>query len=205
MLCGLSHKPENQPMIWHNRRYTREIPPTETHPAGQQIAPQPNCEEDVSTGATSPPKSQKPPRKNSNLLITAAIVATLIALFVFGTQIYTDILWFDQLGFISVFITQNIYKIATFSVATITTALAVWSSLFFAYKKGEDPQPTNQRTARPRPARCRPSDRRPSLAPIGGRCRGQGRCRPARWCRRARRVRRSKRGCAAAPSRYRPE
>lgn len=105
----------------------------------------------MSTGATSPPKSQKPPRKNSNLLITAAIVATLIALFVFGTQIYTDILWFDQLGFISVFITQNIYKIATFSVATITTALAVWSSLFFAYKKGEDPQPTNQPTARPRP------------------------------------------------------
>ena len=38
---------------------------------------------------------------------TLVIVAALIAAFVFATQVYTDWLWFSQLGFGGVFMTET--------------------------------------------------------------------------------------------------
>lgn len=103
----------------------------------------------MSTGAASPPQSRRPQRKNSTLITTLVIVGVLIALFVFGTQIYTDVLWYDQLGFLNVFVKENLYKLALFAFAGLITAAVVWASLYFAYKKGQAPQAPNRRPHRP--------------------------------------------------------
>ncbi|WP_237218818.1 UPF0182 family protein, partial [Rothia nasimurium] len=92
--------------------------------------------------ASTPPRST-PPRspRNTPLGITAAIIAVLVVVFVFVTQVYTDILWYDQLGYLKVFITQNLTKGAVFLAAGLLTGLAVWASIFYAYKHGTPPTP----------------------------------------------------------------
>ena len=75
----------------------------------------------MSTGAASPPQSRRPQRKNSTLITTLVIVGVLIALFVFGTQIYTDVLWYDQLGFLNVFVKENFYKPVSYTHLTLPT------------------------------------------------------------------------------------
>ena len=56
-------------------------------------------------------------RRNGALLPTVIIVVALIAAFVAFTQVYTEILWFDQLGYLNVFATQNIARAGLFLVA----------------------------------------------------------------------------------------
>ncbi|WP_423816680.1 UPF0182 family protein [Rothia nasimurium] len=100
---------------------------------------------------STPPRST-PPRspRNTPLGITAAIIAVLVVVFVFVTQVYTDILWYDQLGYLKVFITQNLTKGAVFLAAGLLTGLAVWASIFYAYKHGTPPTPGPRRPAPPR-------------------------------------------------------
>ena len=38
------------------------------------------------------------------------VVLVLVAAFVGLTQLYTDVLWYDQLGYLSVFVTENVTK-----------------------------------------------------------------------------------------------
>lgn len=100
----------------------------------------------MSTGPTTPPKAQnKKQRRANTLTITLVVLTALIVAFVFATQIYTDLLWFNQLGFGKVFITENIYKIAVFLVAALISGVALWWSMFYAYKKGEPPAPPKPR------------------------------------------------------------
>ena len=103
----------------------------------------------MTTGSNPPPPpvGKKPQRP---LTLTALIVAALVVAFVFGTQVYTDILWFDQLGFLSVFITQNLTRAALFLLVALIVGLAVWASLSYAYRKGTPPTPSARQTARPR-------------------------------------------------------
>ncbi|MFW0184683.1 UPF0182 family protein [Rothia sp. CCM 9418] len=103
----------------------------------------------MSTGPTSQ-KSRPAQRSNSTLVITATIIAVLIALFVAGTQIYTDVLWYNQLGYLGVFITENVYKIAVFGVAALIAGVCLWASMFYAFSHGEPPK-------MPRPQRPRPT------------------------------------------------
>lgn len=61
------------------------------------------------------------------------IVAIAVALFS-ATGFYTDWLWFDQLGFASVFATQLVSKAAIFAVAAVAMALITGVSLWLAYR-----------------------------------------------------------------------
>lgn len=103
----------------------------------------------MSTGQTPPPKSVKDRSKKTNTMtITLLVLVALIVAFVFSTQVYTDLLWFNQLGFGKVFITENIYRIAVFLIAAAISGIALWASMQYAYKKGEPPAPPKPR-ARP--------------------------------------------------------
>ncbi len=92
-------------------------------------------------------------RKNNTLTLTLIIVGILIALFVFATQVYTEVLWFNQLGFGNVFITENLVKIALFCVGTLLIAFPLWASIRYAQKHAD---PQAQASARPRPSSQRP-------------------------------------------------
>nr|WP_246179861.1 UPF0182 family protein [Kocuria coralli] len=62
------------------------------------------------------------------------IVVALIAAFVAFTQLYTEVLWFRQLGFLNVFVTQNIARGAIFVVAALIVAGLLWLSLWLAHR-----------------------------------------------------------------------
>ena len=57
------------------------------------------------------------------------MVAVLIAAFVGASQVYTDWLWFDQLGYSTVFTTQILLKAAVFVVAAVVIAVPLWASM----------------------------------------------------------------------------
>ncbi|MCT1590063.1 UPF0182 family membrane protein, partial [Kocuria palustris] len=73
-------------------------------------------------------------RRNGALLPTVIIVVALIAAFVAFTQVYTEILWFDQLGYLNVFATQNIARAGLFLVAAALVAALLWISMRVAYR-----------------------------------------------------------------------
>jgi len=70
----------------------------------------------------------------SALLLTVIAVAALVVLYMLFTQVYTEVLWFDQLGFSEVFWTEVLTKAALFVVAGAVMALAVWLSLRTAWR-----------------------------------------------------------------------
>ncbi|MEX3609534.1 UPF0182 family protein [Rothia sp. LK2588] len=115
----------------------------------------------MTTGAPTPraPRNPRTPqRKNNTLTITFAIVAALVIAFVFATQVYTNVLWFDQLGFLNVFITQNLYRLALFLITALITAGAIWANMHYAYKKGQAPTAAQNRPPRPHPEAQRPGN-----------------------------------------------
>jgi uncharacterized membrane protein (UPF0182 family) len=62
------------------------------------------------------------------------VVAVLVVGFVFFSQIYADILWYNQLGYLEVFLKENGTKIAIFLIAFLIMAVAVYLSLRLAYR-----------------------------------------------------------------------
>lgn len=62
------------------------------------------------------------------------IVIALIAAFVAFTQVYTEVLWFQQLGFLEVFATQNIARVILFVVAALIVAALLWISMRLAHR-----------------------------------------------------------------------
>ena len=72
---------------------------------------------------------------------TLVIVAALIAAFVFATQVYTDWLWFSQLGFGGVFMTETLLKAGVFVVTVLLVAVPLWASMSYAVKHAEEPAP----------------------------------------------------------------
>ncbi|WP_199732578.1 UPF0182 family membrane protein [Kocuria soli] len=66
--------------------------------------------------------------------MTVVIVAALIAAFVAFTQIYTDVLWFRQIGYLKVFVTQNVARAVIFVVAALLVAVLLWLSLWLAHR-----------------------------------------------------------------------
>jgi len=73
-------------------------------------------------------------RSRAPLAITAAIIAGLVILFFIFAGLYTDILWFDQLGFLSVLTTQWLAGTVLFLIGFVAMALPVWVSIQLAYR-----------------------------------------------------------------------
>ena len=65
---------------------------------------------------------------------TIVIIGVLVAVFVFFASVYADVLWFNQLGFGSVFWTENLSKVAIFAVAFLIMGFAIWISMRLAYR-----------------------------------------------------------------------
>ena len=73
-------------------------------------------------------------RKRAPLAISVGIVAVLAIALVSGSSVYTDVLWFDQLGFLSVFTTQIWAQVGVFAVTAIFAAVVVWVNIYLAWR-----------------------------------------------------------------------
>ena len=73
-------------------------------------------------------------RTRTTLTITAAVLAVLVVLFFVFSGLYTDVLWFDQLGFLNVLTTQWIAGVVMFLIGFITMAVPVWASIEIAFR-----------------------------------------------------------------------
>ncbi|NWN89529.1 MAG: UPF0182 family protein [Micrococcaceae bacterium] len=73
-------------------------------------------------------------RRPGALLLTLIILGVLVALFVLFAMVYTEVLWFNQLGYEQVFWTEHITRAILFVVAGVVMAAITWLALHLAYK-----------------------------------------------------------------------
>lgn len=74
------------------------------------------------------------PRRIGALIPTVIAVVVLVGAFVLFANVYSDVLWFDQLGYGGVFWTQLLTRVVLFAVALVVMAAAVWFQLHMAWK-----------------------------------------------------------------------
>ncbi|MBU6145000.1 MAG: UPF0182 family protein, partial [Acidobacteria bacterium] len=73
-------------------------------------------------------------RKRAPLVISLGIVILLGIILVAASGLYTDVLWFDQLGYLSVLTTQLWAQTWVFLAATVSAGLIVWLNIFIAWR-----------------------------------------------------------------------
>ena len=78
--------------------------------------------------------NRAPKRNSSPASIATAIVVVLGAAALGLLGVYTDLLWFGQLGFGSVFTTQIVAQASVFAAGAIVIALLVWTGFYVAYR-----------------------------------------------------------------------
>ncbi|GAA3594873.1 UPF0182 family protein [Klugiella xanthotipulae] len=88
----------------------------------------------MTTAAESRPETTRKKRR-SPLALTAVIVGVLIVAFLALSGVYADVLWFDQLGFLSVLTTQWIASITLFIVGFIAMAVPLYIAIELGYRK----------------------------------------------------------------------
>ena len=77
-----------------------------------------------------------PPTMSPSILKWGAVIIGLIITFgivSFGRGVYTDLLWFDSLGFRSIFLTVTVTRLALFAIGALTTAVILGVSLRLAH------------------------------------------------------------------------
>lgn len=86
----------------------------------------------TSTSAPTPATAPSPFRRvvTISLVVIAALVG---AFFVFAT-LYADFLWYEQLGFDSVLLTQWTGRALMFVIGFVGMAAPIWASIFLAYR-----------------------------------------------------------------------
>jgi len=72
--------------------------------------------------------------KRRPLIISLAIVAALAVALVSASGVYTDVLWFDHLGYLGVFTTQITAQVNVFLVSAIFAGLVIWGNIFVAWR-----------------------------------------------------------------------
>ena len=93
-------------------------------------------------GESSPEPVIGPPTMSPSFLKWSAVIIGLIVVFglmSFGRGIYTDLLWFDALGFRSIFLKVTVTRIALFAVGAVVTAVIVGVSLRIAHLQSVGP------------------------------------------------------------------
>ncbi|MGK9219397.1 MULTISPECIES: UPF0182 family membrane protein [unclassified Microbacterium] len=86
----------------------------------------------TSTSAPTPATTPSPFRRI--VTISLAVIAALVVAFFVFASLYTDFLWFDQLGFESVLLTQWTARVVMFVVGFAGMAVPVWLAIFLAYR-----------------------------------------------------------------------
>lgn len=81
-------------------------------------------------------QTQEPriPRRRAPIAITIGVVALLIVGFFVFVGLYADVLWYDQLGFLSVLTTEWVARIVLFLIGFVAMAVPVWASIQIAYR-----------------------------------------------------------------------
>lgn len=75
------------------------------------------------------------PQRNSSPAAIATIIVIVLGVAALGLlSVYTDLLWFGQLGFDSVFTTQIAAQAAVFALGAVVMGLFTWLGFFIAYK-----------------------------------------------------------------------
>ncbi|MDR7186499.1 MULTISPECIES: UPF0182 family protein [Microbacterium] len=83
---------------------------------------------------TSAPTPATPSRTRRVIAITLAIIAALVVAFFIFASLYADWLWYDQLGFSEVLLTQWVARVVMFAVGFLGMAVPVWLSIQLAYR-----------------------------------------------------------------------
>nr|WP_204536330.1 UPF0182 family protein [Arthrobacter tumbae] len=65
---------------------------------------------------------------------TLIVLGLLVVGFVYFSQVYADVLWYNQLGFLEVFVTENLSRIGLFVAAFLLMGASVYFSLRIAYR-----------------------------------------------------------------------
>lgn len=73
-------------------------------------------------------------RTRAAIAIAAAIVAALVVAFFVFSGFYSDVLWFDQLGFLGVLTTRWASQAVMFGIGFVAMALFVWLSITLAFR-----------------------------------------------------------------------
>ncbi len=94
---------------------------------------------DDAGGGTPPPRTPRRPatsgrRPTGPLVPTIVILIVLATLVSYLSRVWTDLLWYDSVGFRSVFTTRLGTQILLFGVGLLVTAGLVWSSLYLAHR-----------------------------------------------------------------------
>jgi uncharacterized membrane protein (UPF0182 family) len=83
---------------------------------------------------TSSATPQPANRTRTALTITAVAVVAVIIIFFVAASFYTDVLWFNQLGFLNVLTTEWIATIVMFLVGFFAMAIPVYASIEIAFR-----------------------------------------------------------------------
>nr|WP_246168475.1 UPF0182 family protein [Arthrobacter luteolus] len=67
------------------------------------------------------------------MIATLIVVAVLVIGFVYFSQVYADVLWYNQLGFLEVFVKENLTRLGLFAAAFLVMAACVFFSIRAAY------------------------------------------------------------------------
>ncbi|MEY4320700.1 MAG: hypothetical protein RLZZ471_641 [Actinomycetota bacterium] len=79
-------------------------------------------------------------KRISPVRISIVILVAIAAALLFASGLYTDFLWFDQLGFAKVFTTQITAQVVSFLTAFVIAGLATYFTLFAALLLGLQPR-----------------------------------------------------------------
>jgi uncharacterized membrane protein (UPF0182 family) len=88
----------------------------------------------VTSTPNRPAQSRPATRTRATLTITAITLAVLIILFFIFAGLYTDVLWFAQLGYLKVLTTQWITQVSLFFIGFFGMALPVFASIEIAFR-----------------------------------------------------------------------
>ncbi|MET0734515.1 MAG: UPF0182 family protein [Microbacterium sp.] len=83
---------------------------------------------------TSAPTPATPSRTRRIVAISLAIIVALVVAFFVFANLYADWLWYDQLGFDSVLLTQWTARVVMFAVGFLGMAVPVWLAIQLAYR-----------------------------------------------------------------------
>lgn len=75
-----------------------------------------------------------PSNRPKVIAITIGVLAAILFAFFAFASVYADVLWFDQLGYLSVWWTQWSGRVLWFTIGFLGMAVPVWFSLWLAYR-----------------------------------------------------------------------
>src|SRR6478735_4884998 len=85
----------------------------------------------LSRPSTVPPGRQQ--QRRGALTPTLIVVALIVVGFIFFANVWTDVLWYQQLGFFEVFLTENLARIAIFLAGFAVMFAAMFFAIRIAY------------------------------------------------------------------------